>query len=156
MSTGAVRQQYRHNHIQPEALAWFERHFPPSTFHGRIQIGRRKNDGFGLQKLFLGEREQVQEFLQEMHASPHLDYYIMANTNCGVSRKAEGLFTLQNIVIDIDCHNTEVSPWERDDIFEKLSWRLAEEKDTDIPSRTSIVWTGRGLQHWWALRPVHI
>ena len=42
MSTGAVRQQYRHNHIQPEALAWFERHFPPSTFHGRIQIGRRK------------------------------------------------------------------------------------------------------------------
>ena len=43
MSTGAVRQQYRHNHIQPEALAWFERHFPPSTFHGRIQIGRRKN-----------------------------------------------------------------------------------------------------------------
>ena len=156
MSTGAVRQQYRHNHIQPEALAWFERHFPPSTFHGRIQIGRRKNDGFGLQKLFLGEREQVQEFLQEMHASPHLDYYIMANTICGVSRKAEGLFTLQNIVIDIDCHNTEVSPWERDDIFEKLSWRLAEEKDTDIPSPTSIVWTGRGLQLWWAIRPVHI
>jgi hypothetical protein len=66
----------------------------------------------------------------------------------------DGLFVLQNIVIDIDCHtagrNTSA-------LVQAFLWRA--ERDLwsggDLPRPNSIVKTGRGVQLWWSIKPCH-
>ena len=109
----SVKTRYRFaKNLDESVLSWYDVHFPASSFHGRIYIGRRKDDGFGVQRLFLGEREAVRQFLEDMHVSEKLDYYITANTVNGVERNLEGLFSLDNIVLDIDCHSEVVEGWQ--------------------------------------------
>lgn len=156
MAVSMVRPQYLHHNLSEEILYWFDIQFPPSTFHGRLQIGRRKNDGYGVQKLFMGERDAVRDFLKDMHISGKLDYYIMANMVSGVERKVDGLFSLHNIVIDIDCHVEDVNLYWTREVLERLLFHLEHDRGDRVPSPTSIVWTGRGAQLWWAIKPVHM
>ena len=91
MGSGRVKYRFSKN-LDESVLSWYDIHFPASSFHGRIHIGRMKDDGFGVQKLYLGEREAVREFLEGMHVSEKLDYYITANTVNGVERILRGCF----------------------------------------------------------------
>lgn len=151
-----VRPQFLHHNLSDDVLHWFDLQFSPSTFHGRLQIGRRKNDGYGVQKLFMGERDAVRDFLKDMHVSGKLDYYIMANMVSGVERKVDGLFSLHNIVIDIDCHIEDANLYWTREKLEQLLYHLEHDRSDRVPSPTSIVWTGRGAQLWWAIKPVHM
>ena len=150
---GSVKVKYRFSkNLDESVLSWYDVHFPASSFHGRIHIGRMKDDGFGVQKLFLGEREAVRQFLEDMHVSEKLDYYITANTVNGVERNLEGLFSLDNIVLDIDCHNEVDEGWQEQIL--PLIWRF--KHDEVVPAPNSIVRTGRGIQFWWHIRPVYV
>lgn len=145
-----VKTQYRFSqNLKPEVLDWYDLHFPTSSFHGRLHVGRRKNDGFGVQRLFTGEREAVREFLETMHVSSKIDYYITANKVSGVDRKLDGLFSLDNIVLDLDCHDSSID----EETLDSLLWRFR--RDQVVPMPNSIVHTGRGLQFWWHIKPVH-
>lgn len=150
---GSVKTTYRFSkNLDESVLSWFDVQFPPSSFHGRIHIGRMKDDGFGVLKLFSGERESVRDFLENMHVSEKIDYYITANTVNGVERSLEGLFSLDNIVLDIDCHDDGDEGW-KEMIF-PLLWRFKHDEIVPLPS--SIVRTGRGVQFWWHIRPVYV
>ena len=150
---GSVAAKYRFSkNLDDSVLSWYDVHFPDSSFHGRIHIGRRRDDGFGVQRLFLGERKAVREFLENMHVSEKLDYYITANTVHGVERTLSGLFSLDNIVLDVDCHDDANAGW-MDQIL-PLIWRF--KHDEVVPPPNSIVWTGRGLQFWWHIKPVYV
>ena len=76
------------------------------------------------------------------------DYYITANTLTKRERKNENLFSLRNIVIDIDCH-TEIPNYERDELLQEFIFRMY--RDCEIPTPNIIHYTGRGLQLWWCL-----
>ncbi len=156
MAVSMIRPQYLHHNLSEEVLHWFDIQFSPSTFHGRLQIGRRRNDGYGVQRLFMGERDAVRDFLKGMHVSSKLDYYIMANMVSGVERKVDGLFSLHNIVIDIDCHAEDANLYWVKEALEKLLFHLENDRSDRVPSPTSVVWTGRGAQLWWAIKPVHM
>jgi len=156
MAVSMIRPQYLHHNLSEEVLRWFDIQFSPSTFHGRLQIGRRRNDGYGVQRLFMGERDAVRAFLKDMHVSSKLDYYIMANMVSGVERKVDGLFSLHNIVIDIDCHVEDANLYWVRETLEKLLFHLENDRSDRVPSPTSIVWTGRGAQLWWAIKPVYM
>lgn len=141
-----------------DILDWFHLHYGQSTFHGRFQIGYRKRNEIVLIPLVTNDRSDLQKFISDMYLRPDYDYYITANSISGVSRKSEGLFSYHNIVIDLDNH---IEKQGNDDVFdgiqfqiEELIWRL--QRDWDLPSPTSIVKTGRGVQIWWALVPVHM
>lgn len=150
---GFVKTNYRFSkNLDESVLFWYDIHFPASSFRGRIHIGRKKNDGFGVQKLFLGEREAVRGFLENMHVSEKLDYYITANTVNGVERTLEGLFSLDNIVLDIDCHDDADKGWQEQIL--PLVWRVR--RDEVVPLPNSIVQTGRGIQLWWHIKPVYV
>lgn len=179
-SSLGVRPQYLHNHLDPSVLSWFRSIYPSSGFHGRFQLGHRKTGERGIWPLFTGELEPMAEFLETMHVSQHLDYYITANSFSGTQRVSNQLFSLHHIVIDIDAHDV-TSDWERieklksrlgrnpsslqpppphnapnRDIIENLIYRL----DRDLfslpspPPPSSIICTGRGLQLWWSIVPM--
>lgn len=136
-----------------ELLNWFDLHFHPSTFHGRLQIGYRKKNSAALLPLVTHERDEMADFLSKMFIRRDYDYYITANCVSGVERRKESLFSFHNIVIDVDCHVGEPPS---DDVLDGIFWRFKRDLGDLIPLPTSVVFTGRGLQFWWALEPLHV
>ena len=148
----SVKAPYNYTTIDESAFSWFDVHFPPSSFHGRLHVGRRSGDVNGVLRLYTGDREAVRAFIEKMHVSKKVDYYITANTVNGVSRTLDGLFSLDNIVIDIDCHDEGISDWTP--YLSSFIWRF--KRDRVVPLPNSIVKTGRGLQFWWHINPVYV
>ena len=121
-----------------------------------------------------------------MHVSKSLDYYITANSFNGVERKAESLFGLHNIVVDVDLHTDErlsvkeILEFPRKkrmsktgsvagngnleyDVFQGNPLNIFCQKffrdvvaGAGAPSPTAIVYTGRGIQLWWHIIPISI
>ena len=160
-----IRHQRLHKTLSPAILDWFNHHYEPSNFDGRFQIGFRRADEEGIWPLVTGDIGVIGEFLKSMHISGHLDYYITANSFSGIERKADSLFSLHNIVIDIDAHstgdagdtfNTLGDP--DNDSLGSLIWRLTGElfDNPSFPSPSAIIRTGRGLQLWWHIVPMSI
>ncbi len=136
--------------LPSSALEWFDFHFPTSDFDGNIQIAYSGQKGF--QHLWTGDRQDIRGFLAEMTVFSKSNYYISANTFTNHQRKLENLFSLENMVIDIDCHQEDISPNQRENLLETFLFRFA---DLDIPSPHTMVRTGRGLQLWWKILPIH-
>ncbi len=88
------------------------------------------------------------------------NYHITANTfKSPFCRRQHNLFSLQNIVIDIDCHMSEVLPQERDLLISDLEYTIKmnlADFDELMPPPNVLVNTGRGLQIWWTFVPVPI
>lgn len=85
--------------------------------------------------------------LNELKYSKSCNYYITANTiKNNRARKKDELFSLHNICIDIDLHNSS------DDILrvaDSLKYFLIEDTCERIPIPSVFVLTGRGVQLWW-------
>lgn len=157
-----------HTNLSPAVLSWYAHHFSPCGFNGRFQLGFRKPGERGIWPLCMGDFEIIGDFLESMHLSSHLDYYITANSFSGVERKAESLFSLHNFVVDVDLHTTATDSIEelavppdfdtQEELFDHLIYRLNRDlfQSTDAPSPTSIIYTGRGIQLWWHIKPVSI
>ena len=76
------------------------------------------------------------------------NYYVTANGRKKRGKRNEkNLFTLHNIVIDIDCHKYGISKKDRDNEIEKCEVYLRElfDNSLELPSPNTIVKTGRGL-----------
>lgn len=137
-----------------ELRKWFDLHFAPSDFNGRFQLGYRKKKSSALLPLVTMEQKQMEVFLQDMYVRGDYDYYITANSVSGVKRKTDGLFAFHNIVIDVDCHVDFNEGFGMNHfLIEAFLWRF--QRDSMLPPPTSIVKTGRGVQLWWAITPVH-
>ena len=87
--------------------------------------------------------------------SKYRDYYISCNTfKKARKRELKYIFTLHNIVIDIDCHkkiNRDLLNYEIESFLYELKDQYESHK---IPTPNSIVCTGRGIQVWWAINPI--
>lgn len=153
-STG-VRRQYIHTNLGADAIEWFRQQFPKSGFNGRFQLGYRQSGRTEIWPLFTAELDRIDDFLSEMHISAKIDYYITANSICGIGRKVEQLFSLHNIVIDVDAHTSENEVAD-DELVSDFLWRLNRDlfSNNDPPLPSSVVFTGRGLQFWWSIIPM--
>lgn len=132
---------------------WLDIHFGDTSFNGRVVIGRKKPTSKGIETLSTRSLTEIRPYVKLLQTTSQSDYYITANTVVGKRRRKEDLFGLQNIVIDIDCHNTrEVSALTR-----AFIWRSKRDLwDTGvIPTPNTIVYTGRGIQLWWAIVPCY-
>lgn len=150
----APKLQIRHNYINRDVAQWLDIHFGDQSFDGRVFVGHRKNGG-GVYTMTARSLSELRQYLLLVHASQRLDYYITANTVCGTSRNIDGLFGLQNIVIDVDCHEEGIDTAE---LVQAFIWRCNRDLwDAEgLPSPNSIVRTGRGVQLWWAIKPCHV
>ena len=149
----APLKQYRHKYIDKAVGQWLDIHFGDQSFNGRVFIGHRKHGG-GVYTMTARSLTELSQYVMLIHASQRLDYYITANTVSGTNRTMDGLFGLQNIVIDVDCHDKDANTTE---LVQAFLWRCERDmwSDGDLPRPNSIVRTGRGVQLWWAIKPCH-
>ncbi len=145
------RRYIKANPLPSNVLDWFEHQFGKSSFDGWFHLGYRREGTAEIWPLFKGSREKVLEFLQNFNVNGKMDFYITANaTKTGSERKNENLFSIHNIVIDIDNH--DINQENTSFVHRLLVSNI--EKDLDAPPPTAVVYTGRGVQLWWAIKPV--
>ena len=147
------KQQKNHRHIDKKIMPWLDLHYPAdSIFDGRIVLGYRRKGTVGIYNLTRCDISKLSDFVSEMHISRNVDYYITANSFCGVRRVTEDVFSLHNIVIDVDCHDDVLNATE---LLSAFIWRCARDlwNAGECPEPNSIVFTGRGVQIWWAIEP---
>lgn len=150
------QEQKHHNYIDKRIMPWLDLHFPAdSSFYGRVFLGYHRKDGNGIYNLTRRNIDELAPFIPEMHISRNVDYYITANSMCGVRRVTEDVFGLHNIVIDIDCHEDIPNSA---DLTAALIWRCARDLwgTGECPEPNSVVFSGRGVQLWWALEPASV
>ena len=151
----APMRQINHKHIDGAINQWLDIHFGDTSFNGRVVIGHRKNGG-GIYTMTARPLTELRTYIGMIHVSQRLDYYITANTISGVTRRESGLFGLQNIVIDIDCHKDD-EIHRIPELVQAFIWYCKRDlwSQETVPTPNSIVRTGRGVQLWWALKPCY-
>lgn len=149
------KKQFNHRYIDSKIQPWLDLHFPAdSAFNGRVILAYRRKDSTGIYDLNRCDIGEVSRFVENMHVSANMDYYITANSVSGVRRVTEDVFGLHNIVIDIDCHEEALSPA----LLAGFIWRCSRDlwNTGDCPEPNSIVFSGRGVQLWWAIEPASV
>ena len=144
--------QRNHKFIDSKIQPWLDLHFPAdSRFNGRIFLTYRRKDGNGIYDLSRRNIAELFPFVEEMHVSLNMDYYITANSMCGVRRVTEDVFGLHNIVFDVDCHAEALSPT----LLADFIWRCSRDlwNTEECPEPNSIMFSVRGVQLWWAQKP---
>ena len=125
--------------------------FPKHKFHGNVCFGIKTNDGF--RSMGYADINDLQEKIERFKFHSNSDYYITANTTKTGERTTDNLFSYNNIVIDIDCHDDTISQYTRECYIDELLCRI----DRDIyqtgcvPQHNIAVKTGRGVQLWWCI-----
>lgn len=121
--------------------------YGPSPYNSVVCVGCHRQDTDGIYTLAYIPTAQLDP--DKIKIKPDRDYYITANTLTKRERKSENLFSLRNIVIDIDCHGPDLTEHERDELLQEFIFRMY--RDCEIPTPNIIHHTGRGLQLWWCL-----
>lgn len=84
--------------------------------------------------------------INTIHFAKNHNYYITINSFVGHLRRAEYLFSFDNVVIDIDNHGTQ--DWQELDYnIDKLLYLLDNDYEGEFPE-CNVVRTGRGVQLW--------
>lgn len=160
-----VKRQKEHTHIDARILDFTKVHFGDASYNGFVWLGTKQCKNYvingksrfdkGFQDMKAVRISELPNFLREMHVSEFGNYYITANVMTSNARRCmDTAFTINNIVIDIDCHDEKLL-WNRAyqtrEVIRQLNAELFE--DGIIPHPNSIVYTGRGIQLWWSLQP---
>lgn len=125
--------------------------FPRSSFRGRIQVGCRGPWSSGVVPALTCDYDCLSSSLDSFSFSSRCDYYLSANAVSGVQRCIASLFSLHNLVIDLDCHG-DLSFFSCEELVDSLLWRLEHSVFSVVmPMPTALVRTGRGLQLWWGI-----
>lgn len=112
--------------------------------------GRNAENGFQTVAFFPQNQELEVKWWVNSVCFQNRNYYITKNSYKGSARRTESLFSLDNIVIDIDNHKSNPKVIDRE--IERLIYFL--DNDANLPSY-GIVYTGRGVQLWIGLESVY-
>lgn len=127
--------------------------FPPEAkYIGWVQFATL-NKG-KMQSLGYTDFEHIEEKAENLKIKKSQDYYIMANTvKRFTTRTSDNLFSLNNIIIDIDCHSKSnvISRYEVLKLTEEIGWRLNRDLWTcgELEMPNIVHYTGRGIQLIW-------
>ena len=124
--------------------------FGESDYSSVICIGKHKQGQDGIITYAYIPSSKID--MNKINIKTDSDFYITANTLTRKERKTENLFSLKNIVIDIDCHNSELDDYDRNKLLEDFLFRI--KRDLDLPSFNIVHFTGRGLQLWYCLEEI--
>ena len=146
-----------------DLYSFFELHYvPEGDYTSKIYIGcdipAKKGKIYTFHHYQTGIEESLDALPVDFFTANNAkNYYVTANgLKKRGKRNEKNLFTLHNIVIDIDCHKYGISKKDRDNEIEKCEVYLRElfDNSLELPSPNTIVKTGRGLQLWWAIKPL--
>lgn len=152
--SAAATKEYRREQDNRGGLPeYLEIVFPPDQqYRGRVSVEYIPEAGGKPRQLFYCYTDELPAKLEEMERRPYLNYYTTINPLKGKRRGNSNILRLQNIVIDIDCHDETTSDKRREWLTESFA-QFLEYKGLPLPCNV-ITRTGRGLQLLWALDPV--
>jgi hypothetical protein len=93
-------------------------------------------------------KDDISKCFNKFIVNSNSDYYITKNSFYANKRKIECLFSLDNIVIDIDNHNDTLSIDDIDFNVRKLMFLLSFDYESFFPFPSLVAFTGRGCQLW--------
>lgn len=115
---------------------------------GIIHIGLISNNKFKSVKSC--KIKDLQTVTAGLTIHPTSDYYITANPTTRGNRRTDELYSINNIVIDIDCHSHSIDSYDRLQLLEELNFAIKKDLSEQLQPNIS-VFTGRGLQLWYCL-----
>ena len=124
--------------------------FGESNYNSVVCIGQHKQGQDGIITYAYIPSSKID--INKINIKTDSDFYITANTLTRKDRKTENLFSLKNIVVDIDCHNSELDDYDRNELLEDFLFRI--KRDLELPPFNIIHFTGRGLQLWYCLEEI--
>lgn len=128
--------------------------FGESCFDGRLQVGYCSKRVGSFQPLVTVPYSDFLDSVRSLVFHGSVDYYLTVNSVSGVRRLASDLFSLHNLVVDLDCHE-DLLFHDREVLLEDLVWRLKHSVfGVFLPVPSSLVYTGRGLQIWWGFQGI--
>ena len=124
--------------------------FGESDYNSVVCIGQHKQGQDGIITYAYIPSSKID--INKINIKTDSDFYITANTLTRKDRKTENLFSLKNIVIDVDCHNSELDDYDRNELLEDFLFRI--KRDLELPPFNIVHFTGRGLQLWYCLEEI--
>lgn len=129
--------QTTHHYLPAEVRPFFRVHFGDANYDGYIyvltrqtRLGHKNPSQCPFKTVAAVPMDKLEDFLSKMHVSEFGDYYLSANTFTSPKhRRIERLFTLNNLVIDIDCHR-DTSPIRREAHIEHADYIRRIVRDT--------------------------
>lgn len=125
-------------------------HYPnEGEYFGQVHISRREK---GQEKVLPYRRFKADTVAKDVATLPddECDYYITANAFVKWQRLSENIYTLNNIVIDCDVHSVQGAlPYPKADLIVD-----AVLQNDELERPNSVIYTGRGVQLWWAIDPL--
>lgn len=115
---------------------------------GIIHIGLISNNKFKSVKSC--KIKDLQTVTAGLTIHPTSDYYITANPTTRGNRRTDELYSINNIVIDIDCHSHNIDNYDRLQLLAELNFAIKKDLCQDLQPNISVM-TGRGLQLWYCL-----
>lgn len=144
-------QQKTHRNLSMGAVDFLKDLCSSGKYRENFSIWVRKSGDF--KKVASLSTESLVSFAEKMHVSPELDYYIAKNPSKNGKRTLESMCSLENIVIDIDCHQRNIDSHLLRPSLDEAIWLLRADlfENGIVPEPSYIVYTGRGIQLWWML-----
>ena len=82
------------------------------------------------------------------------EYFLTANSfSTPKERKKKNLYTIQNIVLDIDIHSAKRDRGIFIQRLDAVLYLAFKDETFPLPVPKTVVYTGRGIQLWWAVCP---
>lgn len=133
---------------------FFALHYPEADFNGSIHLWAKRHNSNNMYRVWYGLPGEISGKLSRDNISSRKkDYYITANTVCSGARRSDSLFSLNNIVIDLDNHSNDLSGIDfQFEAIKDIYRDLFNLYGYYIPN--SIVKTGRGFQLWFAVEQI--
>lgn len=140
--------QIQLNHNTPRDFAELHYEYDPDHI-GAVHIWKRAPGDAGPRYMEKVRVDDLEDRLESLEYDESRDLYITANSFVRYRRDMDDLYTLYNIVIDVDVHDGFGS---LPDCWAGQLERAVRDRGT-LPDPNTVVHTGRGLQLWWAIEP---
>lgn len=154
-------------------LEFFKLHFEPNEgMYSNVILGCRrwtldyvtetkqkmKSGVYNFKYIKTNEADSKNKIIQSLRKTlkDKADYYITQNGfTSPFKRDSDHVFTLHNIVVDIDCRLPKYESKRQEHAINSCRYFLGKLfEEHDFPTPNTIVETGRGLQIWWAIEPL--
>ena len=141
--------------IAADGLQFLKDFGKASDYNGYIQIALKADTKF--KPICFVALRDLADYVSKMELYPSKNYYLTATSFFLMDRSYETMLSFNAIVIDIDCHVDSITMQERNRLIDDFIWRFKNDcvQCEDIVSPNYIVLTGRGVQLWWFITPVH-
>ena len=135
--------------------SFFNCHFNVSSYNGFVQVWSRSNATGRFMPCAFKPCSDDENRVNSSILTPWsgYDYYITPNQFTGIKdRTNKHLFAIQNVVIDIDNHSGSIDASQFDSFYSDLyNYFIA---NGSMPNPQTIVYSGRGMQIWFAFDAV--